>query len=92
MRRRTFFALAGIAALLAVPVAAASQSDNAVVESASGGINWSIPLPNVFGVEVVSQPLAFNALKYVDGSVSGHFEYIQKAVATRSSSASTSPA
>ena len=59
MRLRTIFALAGTAALLAIPVAAASPSDNAVVESASGGINWTIPLPNVFGVEVVSQLLAF---------------------------------
>jgi hypothetical protein len=79
MRLRTIFALAGIAGLLAVPVAAASQSGNAVVESASGGVQWTIPLPNAFGVEVVSQPLTFAALKYADGSVSGHFEYIQKA-------------
>jgi hypothetical protein len=79
MRPRNVFALAGIAAVLAVPVAAASQSDSAVVESASGGIHWTIPLPNVFGVEVVSRPLAFTASKYADGSVSGHVEYIQKA-------------
>jgi len=79
MRLRNVFALAGIAGLLAVPVAAASQSGNPVVEEASGGIHWTIPLPNVFGVEVVSQPLAFDALKYANGSVSGHFEYIQKA-------------
>jgi hypothetical protein len=79
MRLRRVFALVGIAGLLAVPVAFASQSGNAVVESASGGIHWTIPLPNVFGVEVVSQPLAFNARKYADGSVSGHFEYHQKA-------------
>ena len=79
MRLRNAFAFAATACLLAVPVAVASPSGNAVVESASGGINWTIPLPNVFGVEVVSQPLAFNAVKYADGSVSGHFEYIQKA-------------
>ena len=78
MRLRNVFAFAATACLLAVPVAAASPSGN-VVESASGGINWTIPLPNVFGVEVVSQPLAFNAVKHADGSVSGHFEYIQKA-------------
>ena len=78
MRLRNVFALVGIAGLLAVPVAA-SQSGNAVVESASGGVHWTIPLPNAFGVEVVSQPLAFTATKYADGSVSGHFEYIQKA-------------
>ena len=92
MRLRTAFALAGTVALLAIPVAVASPSDNAVAESASGGIHWAIPLPNAFGVEVVSQPLAFNAVKYVDGGVSGHFEYIQKPATTRSSSASTSPA
>ena len=79
MRLRNVFALAGIAGLLAVPVAAASQSGNPVVEEASGGIHWTIPLPNVFGVEVVSQPLAFDALKYADGSVGGHFEYTQQA-------------
>jgi hypothetical protein len=78
MRLRNVFALVGIAGLLAVPVAA-SQSGNAVVESASGGVHWTIPLPNAFGVEVVSQPLAFIANKYADGSVSGHFEYTQKA-------------
>jgi hypothetical protein len=79
MRLRNVFALAGIAGLLGVPVAAASQSGNPVVEEASGGIHWTIPLPNVFGVEVVSQPLAFDALKYADGSVGGHFEYTQQA-------------
>ena len=79
MRLRTALALAGTVALLAIPVAVASTSDNAVAESASGGIHWTIPLPNAFGVEVVSQPLAFSAVKNVDGSVSGHFEYIQKA-------------
>src|SRR5947207_13907764 len=79
MRPRNLIALLGIAGLLAVPVAAAAGSGNPVVESASGGIHWTIPLPNVFGVEVVSQPLAFTAAKYADGSVSGHFEYIQKA-------------
>ena len=79
MRLRNVIALLGIAGLLAVPVATSSASGNAVVESASGGIHWTIPLPNVFGIEVVSQPLAFDATKYSDGSVSGHFEYIQKA-------------
>ena len=79
MRLPNIFALAAMAGLLAVPVATASASGNAVVESASGGIHWTIPLPNAFDVEVVSQPLAFDARKYADGSVSGHFEYIQKA-------------
>src|SRR5438552_5029090 len=79
MRLRSVFAFAATACLLAVPLAVASPSGNAIVESASGGIHWTIPLPNVFGVEVVSQPLAFTATKYADGRVSGHFEYIQKA-------------
>jgi hypothetical protein len=78
MRLRNVFAFTAIVGLLAVPVAA-SQPGNAVVESANGGIHWTIPLPNAFGVEVVSAPLAFTASKYADGSVSGHFEYIQKA-------------
>jgi hypothetical protein len=79
MRLRKVFALVGIAGLLAVPAAVASQSDGGVVESASGGVHWTIPLPNAFGVEVLSQPLAFTALKYADGTVSGHFEYHQTA-------------
>lgn len=79
MRLRNIFALFGIAGLLAIPVAAASASGNPVVESARGGIHWTIPLPNAFGVEVVSQPLAFTASKYADGSVSGHFDYTQTA-------------
>ena len=43
----------------------------------SGGVHWTIPLPNAFGVEVVNQPLSFTARKYADGSVSGHFTYHQ---------------
>ena len=77
MRLRKVFALFGITGLLAVPAAAAAQSGNAVVESANGGVHWTIPLPNAFGVEVKNQPLAFNARKYADGSVSGQFEYHQ---------------
>jgi hypothetical protein len=77
MRLRKVFALFGITGLLAVPVAAAAQSGSAVVESANGGVHWTIPLPNAFGVEVENQPLAFNARKYADGSVSGQFEYHQ---------------
>jgi hypothetical protein len=79
MRLRNVIALAGAAALLAVPVAAASHSSNPVVESANGGIHWTIPLPNAFGVEVISQPLAFHARKYADGTVKGHFFYRQTA-------------
>jgi hypothetical protein len=79
MRLRMIFALAATAVLLAIPVATASPSGSAVVESATGGVYWTIPLPNAFGVEVVSQPLAFNARKYADGTVNGHFDYHQKA-------------
>jgi hypothetical protein len=78
---RQSFVIAGLAALLAIPVAAA-HADPAVVESASGGVHWTIPLPNAFGVEVVSQPLSFNARKYADGSVSGEFQYRQLAGGT----------
>jgi hypothetical protein len=67
-------ALAGIA-LLALPLATATGA--APVASANGGIYWTIPLPNMFGVEVVNQPLAFSARKYADGTVSGEFEYHQ---------------
>jgi hypothetical protein len=75
MHVRIALALAGIA-LLAVPLATATAG-GAPVASANGGVHWTIPLPNDFGVEVVNQPLAFNARKYADGSVTGQFEYHQ---------------
>jgi hypothetical protein len=75
MHIRSFFVLAAIVAALAVPTALAAPGGP--VASASGGIHWTIPLPNAFGVEVINQPLAFNARKYTDGSVSGRFEYHQ---------------
>ena len=73
MRLRTLVALAGLAGLLAVPFAAASEP----VISASGGMHWTIPLPNPFEVEVRNQPLSFNARKDADGNVSGQFVYHQ---------------
>jgi hypothetical protein len=75
MHLRTGLALAAIACLLAVPVAPAGG--NHVVASANGGVHWTIPLPNQFGVEVWNRALAFNARKYADGSVTGRFEYHQ---------------
>jgi hypothetical protein len=75
MHARTFTIFAA-AALLTMPVATAARSD-APVASASGGVHWTIPLPNPFGVEVRNQPLSFNARKYADGSVTGRFEYHQ---------------
>ena len=73
MRLRIAVALAGLAGLLAVPFAAATPP----AVSASGGVHWTIPLPNPFGVEVVNQPLSFTALKDADGNVSGQFVYHQ---------------
>jgi hypothetical protein len=75
MRLRTVFVAAGIAGLLAVPFATAGEGAPPV-SSASGGVHWTIP-PDVFGIEIGNQPLAFNARKYADGSVSGQFEYHQ---------------
>src|SRR5215210_864769 len=75
MRVRHLLAAAVAAGLLVVPATAAGGSG--VVASANGGMHWTIPLPNAFGVEVVNQPLAFNARKYADGSVKGQFEYHQ---------------
>jgi hypothetical protein len=69
--------LTGIVAVVAVLLAAPARSGGDVVASASGGVHWTIPLPNPFGGEVGNQPLAFNAQKYADGSVSGEFEYHQ---------------
>jgi len=66
-------ALASAAALVAV----AGSPAAAPAESASGSAHWTIPLPNDFDVEVVNRTLSFNARKYADGSVAGHFEYHQ---------------
>jgi hypothetical protein len=77
MRLRNAVALAGLAGLLAVPFATA-DSGGQPVSSANGGVHWTIP-PDVFGVEVGNQPLAFNARRYADGSVAGQFVYHQVA-------------
>ena len=75
MHLRSIFMLVGMVCALAVPGALAAGGEP--VASANGGVHWTIPLPNAFGVEVVNQPLAFDAGKYADGSVSGRFEYHQ---------------
>jgi hypothetical protein len=77
MHARIAIALVGIAAVLALPIAAAGQPDTRIVASANGSAHWTIPLPNPFGVEVWNRTLSFNALKYSDGSVTGRFEYHQ---------------
>jgi AraC-like DNA-binding protein len=61
MHIRSFFLLAAIVAALTVHPALAAPGGP--VASASGGIHWTIPLPNAFGVEVVNQPLAALALE-----------------------------
>jgi len=76
MRVRTVLAAVGMAALLAVPVATANESDQAVVAAAKGNVEWTIALPNPFGVEV-GNDLKFNARKHADGSASGKIHYIQ---------------
>lgn len=78
MHLRHLTAIVGVAALLAVPATATGGSG--LVASASGGVHWTIELPNPFGIEVGNQPLAFNARKYADGTVSGQFEYHQVAL------------
>jgi hypothetical protein len=70
---RTLWALAALAVLLAIPVASAGRAG----ASANGSAHWTIPLPNVFGVEVGNRTLSFNARKHEDGSASGRFEYHQ---------------
>ena len=80
MHMRAYVTVA-LTCLLAVPVAAASVSGAPVI-SARGGVHWTIPLPNPFGVEVRNRTLAFNAKRYADGSVSGQFEYHQIEVQT----------
>ena len=75
MHVRQLLAIVTAVGMLVVPATAAG--DSGVVASAQGGIHWTIPLPNAFGVEVGNQPLAFNAKKYADGTVKGQFEYHQ---------------
>jgi hypothetical protein len=75
MRVRRALVLIGIGGLLSVSSAAAEPG--APVASANGGAHWTIELPNPFGVEVWNRTLSFNARKYADGSVEGHFEYHQ---------------
>jgi hypothetical protein len=74
MHLRHLLAIVGLVGLLTVPGTATGGSG--LVASASGGVHWTIP-PDVFGVEVRNQPLAFNAKKYADGTVKGQFEYHQ---------------
>jgi hypothetical protein len=77
MKLRKALVLLGVAGLLVVPSAlGAVTATGSVVASANGGAHWTIPLPNAFGV-VVGNDLEFNARKYDDGSVSGHFNYHQ---------------
>ena len=75
MRVRHLLAAAVVAGLLVV--SATASADSGVVASATGGVHWTIPLPNAFALEVGNQPLAFNARKYADGTVKGQFEYHQ---------------
>jgi hypothetical protein len=75
MHLRKLVALVAAAGLFAIPTSATAGGD--VVASANGGVHWTIPLPNPFGVEVRNQPLAFNAQKHADGSATGHFTYHQ---------------
>jgi hypothetical protein len=78
MHLRHLLVTAMIVSLLAVP--ATATGDSGAVASASGGVHWTIELPNPFGVEVVNRPLSFTATKYADGTVSGQFEYHQVAL------------
>lgn len=75
MHLRHLLMLAGMAGLITFPATAAGGPG--VVASASGGVHWTIPLPNEFGVDIGNQPLSFNAKKYANGAVSGEFEYHQ---------------
>jgi hypothetical protein len=76
MHLRKILLLTGLATLLAAPAALGAGSA-ADVASASGSAHWTIPLPNMFGVEVWNRTLSFTATKTADGEVSGRFEYHQ---------------
>ncbi len=74
MRSRRLVVLLA-ATVLVLP--AAAEGGDGVVASASGGVHWTIPLPNPFGIEVGNRTLAFDAKRYADGTVGGRFEYRQ---------------
>lgn len=64
-----------------VPNAASNAPD--VVASASGGANWDLGGFDLTGDGVedpIGNALAFNAVRYADGSVSGQIEYQQSAL------------
>jgi hypothetical protein len=75
MRVRRILLAVGLAGLLAVPVAAAHDSDQRVVGKTKGDVEWTIP-PDVFGAEV-GNDLQFKARKHADGSASGRIHYVQ---------------
>jgi len=75
MRSPRLVVLLLAATVLVLP--AAADGAGGAVASASGGVHWTIPLPNPFGVEVGNRTLAFDAKRYADGSVGGRFEYHQ---------------
>jgi hypothetical protein len=72
MKVKQALVLAAIATVLAVPVAGADKS----VATARGNVDWVIPLPNDFGVEVANV-LSFQARKLPNGSATGHVKYVQ---------------
>ena len=65
--------LLAVLVVLAIPHASAAGGG----ASASGGVHWTIPLPNPFGVEVQNRTLSFTARRHADGGASGRFEYHQ---------------
>ena len=73
---RKLVLFAALVTLFAISLVPAAHSGQRAV-SANGGVHWTIPLPNPFGVEVQNRTLAFNASKDVDGQVKGRFEYHQ---------------
>jgi hypothetical protein len=77
MHVRLVSGIAALAAMLVIVAAPAAPAGGPATASASGGVHWTIPLPNPFGVEVQNRTLAFNARKAADGTVTGRFEYHQ---------------
>ena len=79
MRSRGVFPVAMLLFASATLVVASAPAQGGVVESAEGSAHWTIPLPNPFDIEVRNRTLSFNAKRFSDGTVSGHFEYHQVA-------------
>ena len=76
MRSRATFAVA-IAVWVCTTCLSGQVSAQGVVESATGSANWTIELPNPFGVVVGNRELSFSVQRLSNATIVGRFEYQQ---------------